>query len=255
MAQVHYHFNPPDSLHTAELLRYYGLRSGVWQRQESERRWLARSNEHSGCALLPLRSKLPLWLCAIRWEAIYRAGSTSPRQCWSWWGRWRPWFPCWWRFGVVRRPYNRPRSDSIQATRTLALLGQWYVQHGFVQKARQLRTETRALAGGQPCERWLWVIDLGQQLDPHATLQLEEVMLTTGLLPMPRVEAVLDDIEHSKGRPVADRMAFKVAQYSDYPAVLERAIRHASKKGDVEVSMQLEQRLRAVTCDRTGSSF
>jgi Ca-activated chloride channel family protein len=147
----------------------------------------------------------------------------------------------------VRRAVEAGSLSRTHATHTLALLGQWCVQNKLTDKARELLAEARSFAGDRPSERWLWVMDLARQVEPGSGLQLAEAMLAAGQLPIPRVAAALDEVQRAKGRQAADELALKVAEYSDYPTVLERAIRGVRTSGDSDMSRRLEARLRAIT--------
>jgi hypothetical protein len=154
---------------------------------------------------------------------------------------------------AVEQSIQQGALSPSHATRTLVLLGQWYLENGLAAHARDLLPRVLALAGDAPCERWLWVIDLIAALDPKQARVMSREMLAAGLLPAPRIADLLNEIEQAAGPEEADRLAFAAAKHGDHQCVLERALRHARREQYQTVIAALEKRLGDIETARSTS--
>jgi hypothetical protein len=82
---------------------------------------------------------------------------------------------------------------------------------------------------------------------PAQAVEMETKLLQADVLPVLRVPTLLDGVEAAHGREAADKLAIRVATYSDHPVVLNRAIRQARASGDTAAARAYEERLRKTT--------
>lgn len=133
------------------------------------------------------------------------------------------------------------------AVRSTCLLALWCAENGYSDRAKSLTRQAEGIAGGLG-EHWLWIADAAraaQITDLAAAVELR--LLNDDLLPVPRVPALLDVVEATRGRQAADALAVRVAGYSDLPVVLKRAIRETRRTGNTAAASGYEDRLRRTT--------
>ena len=128
----------------------------------------------------------------------------------------------------------------------LCVLGQWCVDHGLNTQAAALLKQAAKLSTDILSGR-LWVADLNRLLgNKDAAEQIELVLLSYDLLPLPRIPAALDVLAARKGQAHADAAAFRVALYTNHPKVLPLALRHAQLKGMRTAYLDIAERMRKV---------
>jgi Ca-activated chloride channel family protein len=138
------------------------------------------------------------------------------------------------------------------ATRTLCLLAGECAERGLTGVAGEL-------IAGLPMpedtagEHWLWVADVCRRVGEETRAwELERALLEADRLPIVRVPSVLEEWERRIGQDEADRMAVRVAEYSDHPIILLRAIRAARAAGDDSALRVYQERLDAWSADALG---
>ncbi len=130
------------------------------------------------------------------------------------------------------------------ATQCLCFLVDWCADNGLLEPARAILTRAEAIAGGTG-GHWLWIADGARRVNAAAkAVEIELRLLEADMLPVLRVPALLDAIEAARGQEAADRLAARVAGYSDHPQVLKRAIREARRVGEAATADALAERLR-----------
>ena len=147
---------------------------------------------------------------------------------------------------VEARASNRVLAPRC-ATQALCLAGLWCAENGLRNQACALLPRAERLAG-ELGSHWLWIADLARAAEQEdQAIEVETRLLEAEALPLPRVPRLLEAVEARRGQADADQLAVQVAEYSDHPEVLRRALRSARASGDAAaVSMYLE-RQRAVT--------
>ncbi len=151
-----------------------------------------------------------------------------------------------------------PRTDGTLSqagvTHLLCLVGDWCVENSLREKAEAILQRAREQAG-PPGEHWLWIADLARLSGASAVaVELETKLLEADLLPVVRVPALLDAVEAARGREAADKLAIRVATYSDHPVVLKRAIRQSRAAGDLAAANRYEERLQKVSAASSEAS-
>jgi Ca-activated chloride channel family protein len=130
------------------------------------------------------------------------------------------------------------------ATRAICMIGLWCTENGQADKALAVLRHAEENAGA-PGEHWLWIADLARAAGVAGKgVTIETKLLEAEALPVLRVPPLLDEIESNRGRAEADKLALRVAGYSDHPAVLKRAIRYAQAIGDATAAAKYLERLQ-----------
>ena len=97
-------------------------------------------------------------------------------------------------------------------------------------------------------EHWLGIADLARMIgEPKKAEEIETQLLAQDMLPVSRIPELLNAIEASQGKTVADELALRASAYTDYPAILQRALRLAREKKDNDAVRVLNQRLKDVS--------
>ena len=97
----------------------------------------------------------------------------------------------------------------------ICMLGQWCAGRDLATRAMALLEQAEKLGTGMLTGR-LWVADLQRILgkDP-AAVEIELGLLGHDMLPLDRVPAALDAIDGRKGKPAADAVAYRLADYTN----------------------------------------
>lgn len=128
----------------------------------------------------------------------------------------------------------------------ICVLGQWCVDRGLKKQAAALLKQADTLSAGMLSGR-LWVADLNRLLgNKDAAEQIELVLLSYDLLPLPRIPAAMEVLAAKNGQAHADAVAFRVARYTNHPKILPRALRHAQLKGMRTAYLDIAERMRKV---------
>jgi hypothetical protein len=144
--------------------------------------------------------------------------------------------------GLVKGTLTR-----ASATRSICLLGRWCAQNGLSDAAASLLRRAEAEAGALG-GHWLWIGDLARSAGAlEKAVEIETRLLGAETLPVVRVPALLDAVESGEGQDKADALAVQVAQYSDHPAVLRRAIALSRRHGDADALQAYQDRLKATS--------
>lgn len=144
---------------------------------------------------------------------------------------------------LVAQAVGDGRLQRAAAVRSLCLLAHWCSAGGHAELAGRVLDALPDTADF-PGEHWLWQADaLRTAGQADRALELEAALLAADRLPVARVPRVLDEIEQRRGRAEADRLAQRIAEYSDHPVVLERAARAAGVHGDASAAESYAQRL------------
>lgn len=129
----------------------------------------------------------------------------------------------------------------------ICMLGQWCAEHDLASRAVALLEQAEKLGTGMLAGR-LWVADLQRILGKDsAAVEIEAGLLGHDMLPLARVPAALDAIDGRKGKPAAAAVAYRLADYTNDPKVLTRALRHAADEELRQSYLDLAERLRKVS--------
>jgi len=125
--------------------------------------------------------------------------------------------------GKLREKRIINRSDYVAS---LCLLGQCCVDKQMTDKAMAIYNQVNKRVEDLPAAQ-LWVADLARLVGrKNRAAEIELTLLKKSLLPILRVENLLNEVEAASGQAEADRLAGEVATYSQLPAIVKRAARH-----------------------------
>ena len=139
--------------------------------------------------------------------------------------------------------YEQSRIARDTYVRSLALLAYACCEREVPELANALRAQIAA-QHGEPGEHWLWEADLCRRLgDAPAAHELERTLAMETLLPMTRVARLLAEAEQYGKTGSSERLALRLADVTDHPAVLTRAKAAAQRLQQPEDVAAFDSRL------------
>ncbi len=147
---------------------------------------------------------------------------------------------------IIRRLRGKGSLDRESEVGMLCLLGKWCLDHGLRGEAERYLKQTEELSQGMFIGR-LWVEDLRRFLgDEKGAVVFEVELLERDLLPMWRLEGVLDWLRKERGDLVTDATCYRISKFTNHPKVLEGAIKYAEAEELKRDFVDLVDRFRQV---------